>query len=102
MIILAIFAGWIFICAIKALKHPQSDGDCLQAKLCVEGLKLSYEYFCKNNIPHKKVGKLIVAQNPAQLKRLDELFDRGQKNKVPDLQIIEKDCISKYEPKCKV
>jgi len=68
----------------------------------VEGLKLSYEYFCKNNIPHKKVGKLIVAQNPAQIKRIDDLFDRGTKNKVPDLQIVEKDCISKYEPKCKV
>ncbi|EZA57326.1 L-2-hydroxyglutarate dehydrogenase, mitochondrial [Ooceraea biroi] len=72
----------------------------MKAKLCVEGLKLSYEYFCKNNIPHKKVGKLIVAQNPAQVKRIDDLFDRGTKNNVPDLQIVEKDCISKYEPKC--
>ncbi|XP_018058498.1 PREDICTED: L-2-hydroxyglutarate dehydrogenase, mitochondrial [Atta colombica] len=73
----------------------------MKAKLCVEGLKLSYEYFCKNNIPHKKIGKLIVAHDPAQIKRIDELFDRGTKNKVPDLQIVEKDCISKYEPKCK-
>ncbi|KAG5318150.1 L2HDH protein, partial [Pseudoatta argentina] len=73
----------------------------MKAKLCVEGLKLSYEYFCKNNIPHKKIGKLIVAQNPAEVKSIDELFDKGMKNKVPDLQIIEKDCISKYEPKCK-
>lgn len=73
----------------------------MKAKLCVEGLKLSYEYFCKNNIPHKKIGKLIVAQNPTQVKRIDDLFDRGTKNNVPDLQIVEKDCISKYEPKCK-
>ncbi|XP_012221153.1 L-2-hydroxyglutarate dehydrogenase, mitochondrial isoform X1 [Linepithema humile] len=73
----------------------------MKAKLCVEGLKLSYDYFCKNNIPHKKIGKLIVAQNPAQVKRIDDLFDRGTKNNVPDLQIVEKDCISKYEPKCK-
>ncbi|KAL6437747.1 hypothetical protein ACFW04_004250 [Cataglyphis niger] len=73
----------------------------LKAKLCVEGLKLCYEYFCKNNIPHKKVGKLIVAQNPNQAKRIDELFDRATKNNVPDIQIVEKDCISKYEPKCK-
>lgn len=73
----------------------------MKAKLCVEGLKLSYEYFCKNNIPHKKVGKLIVAQNPNQIKRIDDFFDRGTKNNVPDLQIVEKDCISKYEPKCK-
>lgn len=52
----------------------------MKAKLCVEGLKLSYEYFCKNNIPHKKVGKLIVAQNQTQITRLDDLFDRGRKS----------------------
>ncbi|XP_011253873.1 L-2-hydroxyglutarate dehydrogenase, mitochondrial [Camponotus floridanus] len=73
----------------------------MKAKLCVEGLKLSYEYFCKNNIPHKKIGKLIVAQNLNQIKKIDDLFDRGTKNNVPDLEIVEKDCISKYEPKCK-
>ncbi|XP_017798139.1 PREDICTED: L-2-hydroxyglutarate dehydrogenase, mitochondrial [Habropoda laboriosa] len=72
----------------------------MKAKLCVEGLKLSYEYFCKHDVPHNKVGKLIVAQNKDQVKRLDDLYDRGLKNNVPDLQLVEKDCISKYEPKC--
>ncbi|XP_076655798.1 L-2-hydroxyglutarate dehydrogenase [Halictus rubicundus] len=73
----------------------------MKAKLCVEGLKLSYEYFCKHNVPHNKVGKLIVAQNTEQVKRIDDLFDRGTKNNVPDLEVVEKDCISKYEPKCR-
>ncbi|XP_076296201.1 L-2-hydroxyglutarate dehydrogenase [Lasioglossum baleicum] len=73
----------------------------MKAKLCVEGLKLSYEYFCKNNIPHNKVGKLIVAQTKEQVKRIDDLFERGTKNNVPDLEVVEKDCISKYEPKCR-
>ncbi|OAD57083.1 L-2-hydroxyglutarate dehydrogenase, mitochondrial [Eufriesea mexicana] len=72
----------------------------MKAKLCVEGLKLSYEYFCNHDIPHNKVGKLIVAQNAEQVKRLDDLYDRGLKNNVPDLQLVEKDCISKYEAKC--
>ena len=74
----------------------------MQAKLCVEGLKLSYEYFCKHDIPHNKVGKLIVAQNKDQVKKLDDLYDRGIKNNVPDLEVVEKDCISKYEAKCQV
>lgn len=74
----------------------------MQAKLCVEGLKLSYEYFCKHDIPHNKVGKLIVAQNKDQIKKLDDLYDRGIKNNVPDLQLVGKDCISKYEAKCQV
>ncbi|XP_031845375.1 L-2-hydroxyglutarate dehydrogenase isoform X2 [Nomia melanderi] len=73
----------------------------MKAKLCVEGLKLSYEYLCKHNIPHNKVGKLIVAQNKEQVKRIDDLFDRGTKNNVPDLELVDKDCIPKYEPKCR-
>ncbi|XP_014599044.1 PREDICTED: L-2-hydroxyglutarate dehydrogenase, mitochondrial [Polistes canadensis] len=73
----------------------------IKAKLCVEGLKLSYEYFCKNDIPHKKVGKLIVAQNQQQAKMINNLFERGTKNNVPDLQLVDKDCIANYEPKCK-
>ena len=68
----------------------------------MEGLKLSYEYFCKHDIPHNKVGKLIVAQNKDQVKKLDDLYDRGIKNNVPDLEVVEKDCISKYEAKCQV
>ncbi|XP_017893648.1 L-2-hydroxyglutarate dehydrogenase, mitochondrial [Ceratina calcarata] len=72
----------------------------LKAKLCVEGSKLVYDYLCKKDIPHKKVGKLIVAQNKEQAKRLDDLYSRGIENNVPDLQMVEKDCISKYEAKC--
>ncbi|CAG5109150.1 Similar to v1g172254: L-2-hydroxyglutarate dehydrogenase [Cotesia congregata] len=52
----------------------------IKAKLCVEGLKLSYDYFGKHNIPYKKVGKLIVAQDQEQAKRIDDLYQRGLKN----------------------
>jgi len=31
----------------------------LKAKLCVEGLRLSYKYFDDNNIPYKKCGKVF-------------------------------------------
>lgn len=43
----------------------------LKAKLCVEGLQLSYKYFDTKNIPYKKVGKLIVATNEEEIYRLD-------------------------------
>lgn len=32
----------------------------LKAKLCVQGLKLMYKYCDENNVPYKKVGKVIV------------------------------------------
>ncbi|XP_014298229.1 L-2-hydroxyglutarate dehydrogenase, mitochondrial isoform X2 [Microplitis demolitor] len=73
----------------------------IKAKLCVEGLRMSYSYFGRHNIPYKKVGKLIVAQDQAQAKRIDDLYERGLKNNVPELKLIEKNDICKFEPKCK-
>lgn len=43
----------------------------LKAKLCVEGLRLSYKYFDEKKIPYKKVGKLIVATNEEEVERLN-------------------------------
>lgn len=65
-------------------------------------MKHSYDYFSKHDIPYKKAGKLIVAKNQSEIQKLHELFERGQKNNVPNLELVEKDCIQKYEPKCKV
>ncbi|KAF5296931.1 hypothetical protein FQR65_LT10081 [Abscondita terminalis] len=72
----------------------------LKAKLCVEGLKLTYKYCDEKKIPYKKVGKLIVATHEKELPSLKELEDRGRKNEVPDLQVIDGKDIKKYEPYC--
>lgn len=42
----------------------------LKAKLCVEGMQLCYKYFDQKHIPYKKVGKLIVATEEIEVKRL--------------------------------
>lgn len=42
----------------------------LKAKLCVEGMHLSYKYCDERKIPYKKVGKLIVATNALEVDRL--------------------------------
>lgn len=73
----------------------------LKAKLCVEGLRLLYEYLDKNKIPYKKCGKLIVATNNEELVRLNDLHERGTKNEVKDLTIIEGNKIQDIEPRCK-
>ncbi|KAH3844788.1 L-2-hydroxyglutarate dehydrogenase, mitochondrial-like isoform X1 [Dreissena polymorpha] len=72
----------------------------LKAKLCVEGLKLMYEYCDKNNIPYKKCGKLIVATEKDEIPRLDALFERGQENGVRDLRVIGPHEIRDIEPNC--
>lgn len=43
----------------------------LKAKLCVEGLHLTYKYCDEKKIPYKKVGKLIVATNKVEESRLE-------------------------------
>lgn len=43
----------------------------LKAKLCVEGLQLTYKYCDEKKIPYKKVGKLIVATNKEEVTRLE-------------------------------
>ncbi|XP_055606885.1 L-2-hydroxyglutarate dehydrogenase, mitochondrial [Uranotaenia lowii] len=72
----------------------------LKAKLCVEGLHLSYKYFDEKNIPYKKVGKLIVATNDVEVERLNDLYQRSLANNVPDVQLVDADRIKEIEPYC--
>lgn len=73
----------------------------LKAKLCVQGLQATYKYCDEHKIPYRKVGKLIVATNPEQASRVDELFQRGLQNQVPGLRLLNKlDEIKEIEPNC--
>ncbi|XP_013117472.1 L-2-hydroxyglutarate dehydrogenase, mitochondrial isoform X1 [Stomoxys calcitrans] len=73
----------------------------LKAKLCVEGLHLAYKYLDAKGIPYKKCGKLIVATDDLEVSRLMDLRERGLKNNVPDLKLIEGKEIQEIEPYCK-
>jgi len=73
----------------------------LKARTCVEGNKLLYEICSKNNIPHKRTGKLIVAVSDRETEYLNDLFKKGRDNGVEDLEIIENSEIKKLEPNIK-
>lgn len=73
----------------------------LKARLCVKGAALAYEYFDKKNIPYKKCGKLIVAVDTEEVPRLKALYERGQKNNVKDLTLINAKEIREREPYCR-
>ncbi|NQU17095.1 MAG: NAD(P)/FAD-dependent oxidoreductase [Candidatus Saganbacteria bacterium] len=73
----------------------------LKAKFCVLGKKMLWDICEKNNILFRKLGKLIVATNQEEIKQLDELFDRGRKNGVEDLEIIGVKGIRDLEPNIK-
>ncbi len=72
--------------------------DSLKTKTCIEGRRMLYEFCARNNIPHKKIGKLVVAINGQELKDLEALFKHGLDNGVGDLRFIPKAEIKDFEP----
>ena len=69
----------------------------LKARCCVRGKELLYDYCNALSIPHKRTGKLIVA-NRSEQTALEAILQRAQANGVNTLQFIEKDQIAAMEP----
>ncbi|MCO5579002.1 hypothetical protein L7F22_032853 [Adiantum nelumboides] len=74
--------------------EPGSD----MAYLCVEGSKRMYEYCEKKGLPHKRVGKLIVATREEELPVLHHYYTRAKNNKVQGLEILNSKQIQDLEP----
>ena len=70
----------------------------LKASLCVAGNKMLYDLAAKNNIPHKRTGKLIVAVKPEEIEEIERLHANGRRNGVTSTSIISKKQIAKMEP----
>jgi len=71
----------------------------LKARLCVFGQKLLQTYCEQKKIPYRKMGKIIVATDPTQIKQLEQLYQQGEKNEVKDLVLLEGDVVTQLEPK---
>ncbi|XDV50621.1 hypothetical protein PO909_019652 [Leuciscus waleckii] len=73
----------------------------LKAQLCVRGATLTYQYCQKKGVPYKRCGKLIVAVEKEEIPRLKALYERGLKNNVQDLKLIDAKAIREKEPYCR-
>jgi L-2-hydroxyglutarate oxidase LhgO len=60
----------------------------LKARLCVRGRELLYSYCAQRGIDARRVGKLIVACEQAELTQLDALRERAEQNGVHDLELL--------------
>ena len=70
------------------------------ARLCVEGMTRTYQYCDQHGIPYKKVGKLVVATNDLEERRLLALWERAKQNQVAGLELVDEAGIREREPAC--
>jgi L-2-hydroxyglutarate oxidase LhgO len=70
----------------------------MKAVFCREGNRLLYETCTKRDIPHRRLGKIIVANGPAEIGELPELMRRAEENGADDLRFLSRRELSKMEP----
>ncbi|ROR03077.1 L-2-hydroxyglutarate oxidase [Desulfosoma caldarium] len=60
----------------------------LKASLCMEGARALVDFCRDHSIPFEICGKIVVATNSLEVKRLQELQRRGTANGVPDMAFL--------------
>ena len=68
-----------------------------KAKLCKEGAVRTRQFCDEHVIPYRNTGKLIVATNPAELERMDALYERALINEL-DVEKIDAAELKRREP----
>ncbi len=70
----------------------------LKGKLCVKGNALFDELKEELDFPFERHGSLVVALDDGEVKTLEELLERGKKNGVPELKILNREKTLRLEP----
>ncbi|MEM8571344.1 MAG: NAD(P)/FAD-dependent oxidoreductase [Pseudomonadota bacterium] len=65
---------------------------------CVRGKHMLYEYCDSRAVPHKRLGKVIVATEPEQVPTLAGIAERAAANGVYDLVYLDKADLNRLEP----
>lgn len=86
--------------ANSAIVHGGFDAQngTLKAKLNVEGTAMMPEVCEKLSVPFKKNGSVVVAFSEKEMEHIKILYERGIKNGVPELSIIDRDELRRIEP----
>jgi L-2-hydroxyglutarate oxidase len=70
----------------------------LKAKNCVNGRKQLVEFAKNNNIDYDVCGKIVLATNEREVKKLLQLKINGEKNGLKDLKILDSNELKEIEP----
>ncbi|MDQ6700100.1 MAG: FAD-dependent oxidoreductase, partial [Acidobacteriota bacterium] len=69
-----------------------------KARLATRGIRQMVEFCRENEIPHEICGKLVVATEQEEMPRLHELLDRGTRNGLQGLAILDRAGMREIEP----
>jgi L-2-hydroxyglutarate oxidase LhgO len=70
----------------------------LKTEFCIQGNRLLYDFCRKRSIPHKKLGKLIVAADDDECQALEGIRAHAEINGVDDLFLLGPSQIKSIEP----
>lgn len=70
----------------------------LKARHCLRGNQLTYEFCAAHHVPHRRIGKLVVASTQAESSELTALMENGRTNGVEGLRIVDRAAIRAREP----
>lgn len=70
----------------------------LKARLCVQGRELLYQYCQAQGVPHKRLGKLLVATSDEEAATLDSIIAKARANGVNDLRRLSRSEALALEP----
>ena len=86
--------------ANSAIVHAGFDAEpgTLKAKMNVRGNQLMDQISEELDVPFSRVGAFVVCLREEELPRLEELYQRGLKNGVPDLELLTGDEAKALEP----
>ena len=70
----------------------------LKSRLCVAGRQSLYRYCVKKRVPHKQLGKMIVANGEDEIGTLRTILEKGLANGVDDLEWLSAAQVREREP----
>lgn len=86
--------------ANSAIMHAGFDPEpgSLMARLNVEGAERAKELCQKLSVHYNQIGSLVVAFSEEELALIETLYERGIKNGVKDLELLDQEALHQKEP----
>src|SRR3954453_17714858 len=60
----------------------------LKATLCVEGNRRLYEWAARHDVPHAKIGKLVIARDAPEVEALEALEKNARASGAPGVELV--------------